>query len=77
MVSDSAPPPPADSVLSDQDFRLCSQFPGIPPAMLISLDCEANAIGRYVYIIRPAVGVLAVCEVEVYGLRTYIIYDWF
>ena len=71
MASDAAPPPPVGSIISNPDFRLCSQFPGTPPVSLTSLDCEANAIGRYVYLIRPAVGILALCEVEVYGIGTY------
>ena len=56
--------------LATEQFRLCGQFHGIPPAAAISrLKCPRAIIGRYVYITLPRRGFLTLCEVHLYGRK--------
>ena len=61
--------PVNSSMLNTDQFHLCGQFPGIPPAAVKSrVKCPWGGImGRYVYITLPRTGVLTLCEVQIYG----------
>ena len=62
--------PVTSSQLATEQFRLCGQFPGIPPAAAISrVKCPGATIGRYVYITLPRRGFLTLCEVHLYGRK--------
>ena len=48
-------------------FTLCDSEPGYGPRV-VTLECAAGAIGRYMYLYVPNTDSnLEVCEVEVYG----------
>ena len=48
-------------------YTLCGSEPGYGPRV-VTLECAAGAIGRYMYLYLPnSEAVLTLCEVEVYG----------
>ena len=59
------------SQFNTEQFHLCGQFPGMPPAGVKSrVKCPWGGItGRYVYITLPRIAVLTMCEVEIYGRK--------
>ena len=59
------------SQFNTEQFHLCGQFPGMPPAGVKSrVKCPWGGItGRYVYITLPRIAVLTLCQVEIYGRK--------
>ena len=52
------------------DYARCGQYEGTP-SEVSTIDCTPGTIGRYVYVYLPSSNYLTLCEVEVYGERTY------
>ena len=70
LISDTGFPVSSSQLDTDQ-FQLCGQYPGIPPASVKSrVKCPWGGItGRYVYITLPRTDYLTMCEVLVYGCK--------
>ena len=70
LISDTGFPVSSSQLDTDQ-FQLCGQYPGIPPAAVKSrVKCPWGGItGRYVYITLLRTEILTLCEVEVYGSK--------
>ena len=78
QLSDFRPPLPSPYNLDHQGYRYCGQYEGTPLAgEKTYLECNAEAIGRYLYIRLPNSDYMTICEVFAYGLRKYIPNDVF
>ena len=63
--------PPIKNVqdLGRDDFLICGNHTAVTkPAELVTITCEPDADGRYVYVYLLDTNYLAMCEVEIYGL---------
>ena len=63
--------PPASSGynLEHTGYRPCGAYEGIPEAAAtVPLQCDPNAIGRYLYIYLTRVESMQFCELESYGI---------
>ena len=67
-VSSKRPPLQNAYSLNLEPFQLCGQYTAkTKPGEIITMDCKADVIGRYVYVYIPKTNFLTICEVEVYG----------
>ena len=58
--------------------RECGFFAGTPESgMPTEFECEEDAIGRYGYLWFETTQYSHVCEVEIYGLRKYMLCQFF
>ena len=68
IISDQKWPVTVDQ-LNGSSFKMCGQYPGIPPnGATVTVKCTPSAVvGRYVYIHQPtSQWMMNICEVEVY-----------